>query len=109
MKLVPGTGWTVTGTDDNTGGDGLVMPCQESRYADPRNLDALVRSFESAGKAPATATQSTEVSASIKAAGRGYDNAVDWFAGIFRTFWTIVLPMARPAVAVRVAPQMRTA
>lgn len=80
--LVPGTGWVVTDTDDNTGGDGLVMPCQESRYADPRNLAALVRSFEaSKGKNPATATQATEVSANERAAGRGYGTAVDWFAG----------------------------
>lgn len=81
-RLVPGTGWSLVGTHDNTVGDGLVLPCQESRYADPRNLAALVRTFDSTGaKNPATAAQQAEVSAGPKAAARGYETAVDWFAG----------------------------
>lgn len=78
---VPGSGWTITRTDDNTGGDGLVMPCQTSRYADPRSTDALVRTFASSGAKQAEAIQATQASASTKAAGRGYRAAVDWFAG----------------------------
>ncbi|WP_243056802.1 hypothetical protein [Nocardioides sp. SR21] len=81
-RLVPGNGWTVTDTDDNTGGDGLVVPCQESRYADPGGAAALVRTFDTTGaKAPATVTQTAEVSTSDRAAKRGFNTTVDWFAG----------------------------
>lgn len=81
-RLVPGTGWTVTDTDDNTGGDGLVMPCQQNRYADPGNAAALLRTFDTAGtKTPASVSQATEVSTSDRAARRGFDTAVSWFAG----------------------------
>ncbi|ABL83086.1 MULTISPECIES: hypothetical protein [unclassified Nocardioides] len=78
---VPGSGWTVTRTDDNSGGDGLVMPCQASRYADPRGTAALVRVFGSAGKGSAETVQATQASPSAKAAGRGYRTALSWFAG----------------------------
>ena len=37
--------WTVRATTDNTAGDGLVLPCQQERYADPRGTAALVRTF----------------------------------------------------------------
>lgn len=81
-RLVPGAGWTVTDTDDNTGGNGLVAPCQETRYADPGSAAALVRTFETTGaKAPATTTQSTEVSTSDRAANRGFNTMVGWYAG----------------------------
>ncbi|MBI2246142.1 MAG: hypothetical protein HYU55_20050, partial [Nocardioides sp.] len=78
---VPGSGWTVARTDDNSGGDGLVMPCQAERYADPRSPAALVRVFESAGKGSAEAVQATQASATAKAARRGYRTALSWFAG----------------------------
>lgn len=81
-RLIPGTGWTVTSTDDNTGEDGLVMPCQQSRYADPGTPAALMRTFTTAGtKAPATAYQDAEVSTSDRAAGRAFNTALGWFAG----------------------------
>ena len=78
---VPGSSWTVTRTDDNTSGDGLAMPCQTGRYADPRGTAALVRVFESSGKRSAQAVQATQASGTTRAAGRGYRNAVSWFAG----------------------------
>lgn len=78
---VPGSGWAVTRTDDNSAGDGLVMPCQAGRYADPRGTAALVRVFESSGKASAEAVQATQASATKKAAERGFRTALSWFAG----------------------------
>jgi DNA-directed RNA polymerase specialized sigma24 family protein len=77
-------GWTVSSTDDNTGGDGLVMACQQTRYAAPRTPDAaLVRVFDPQKKKGPTATviQATEASRNERVAGRGYDSAVGWFAG----------------------------
>ncbi|MBI2244000.1 MAG: hypothetical protein HYU55_08675, partial [Nocardioides sp.] len=78
---VPGSGWAVTRTDDNSAGDGLVMPCQAGRYADPRGTAALVRVFESSGKGSAEAVQATQASATRKAAERGFRTALSWFAG----------------------------
>ena len=82
---VPGTAWTVTTTDDNSTGDGLVMPCQADRYADARGTAALVRTFNTAGaNAPGKrvlAIQATQASRSERAAGRGYRTALSWFAG----------------------------
>jgi DNA-directed RNA polymerase specialized sigma24 family protein len=78
---VPGSGWDVASTHDNTGGDGLVMPCQTGRYADPRGTAALVRVFDSSGKRPAEAVQATQASATTRAARRGYRTALSWFAG----------------------------
>ncbi|HEY0949455.1 sigma factor-like helix-turn-helix DNA-binding protein [Nocardioides sp.] len=78
---VPGTGWAIARTDENTEGDGLVMPCQTSRYADPRSTDAMVRTFTSSAGKATEAVQATQASATPKAAGRGYRTAVGWFAG----------------------------
>ncbi|GAA2135912.1 hypothetical protein GCM10009844_01650 [Nocardioides koreensis] len=74
--------WRIDETNDNTGGDGLVLPCQEERYADPRGTAALLRTFD-AGKAKdaAAAFQVTEVSRSDKTAGRTFDRTLDWYAG----------------------------
>jgi DNA-directed RNA polymerase specialized sigma24 family protein len=80
----PGHAWSATATDDNSSDDYVSAPCQKSRYASPRPIDALVRTFEAgSGKAQqrTTALQSTEASATDKAARRGYQAAVGWFAG----------------------------
>lgn len=37
--------WTEGETSDNLAGSGLVMPCQETRFADPAGAGALMRSF----------------------------------------------------------------
>ncbi len=78
---VPGAPWTVTSTDDNSTGDGLVMPCQADRYADAKGTAALVRTFTSSGRRSAEAVQATQASATERAAGRGYRTALGWFAG----------------------------
>jgi DNA-directed RNA polymerase specialized sigma24 family protein len=79
---VPGKDWTVASTDDNTAGDGLVLPCQDERYADPKGAAALVRTFDpQAPKPTVTAMQSSQASETTKAAGRSYATMLDWFAG----------------------------
>jgi hypothetical protein len=91
-------GWTVASTDDNSEGNGKVMTCQQSRYVSPRNRPdaALVRVFDpetpdqnsalssakkSKPKPATTVVQTAESSRTERAAGRGYDTAVAWFAG----------------------------
>ena len=75
-----------TGTDDNTGGDGLVVPCQQSRYADPRG-DRPRWSASSTPAAPPAEPAAVRRArpprsrAATGRAGRGYDTAVGWFAG----------------------------
>ncbi len=81
-KDVDGPRWRVGQTNDNTGGDGLVLPCQQERYADPRGAAALLRTFDGgkAKDAPA-AFQATEVSATGKAAARTFNRSLRWYAG----------------------------
>ena len=79
---VAGPRWRIGETSDNTGGDGLVLPCQQERYADPRGTAAMLRTFDAGkGKDAAAAFQVTEVSGSDKAAGRTFDRTLDWYAG----------------------------
>lgn len=40
-----GLSWSEGETSDNLAGNGLVMPCQETRFADPAGAGALMRSF----------------------------------------------------------------
>ncbi|NYD40819.1 hypothetical protein [Nocardioides panaciterrulae] len=80
----PAAAWTEGETSDNTSGDGLVLPCQQERYADPHGTAALVRTFEgpaTGGGRAATAFQATEVSATDRAAGRTFDRTLGWYAG----------------------------
>ena len=81
---VRGPRWRVDDTNDNTGGDGLVLPCQQSRYADPRGTAALLRTFSTSHQKPPARSQAfeaTEVSQTAKAAGRTFDRALAWYAG----------------------------
>ena len=80
--LLPGRGWEETRTHDNTYGDGLVMPCQQARYADPRLVDALVREIRTPrGAEPRrSVVTTTEVSRSESAARRAMDRLGGWFA-----------------------------
>ncbi|WP_139978086.1 hypothetical protein [Nocardioides litoris] len=81
----PGRRWTQVRTNDNSSGNGLVLPCQQDRYADPRGRAALVRTFDGLprqGGAPkATVVQLSEASASERAAARAFQTTVGWFAG----------------------------
>ena len=86
-RATPGTRWATVRTDDNTAGDGLVMPCQQQRFADPKGTAALTRTFapDPAAKALADpapmAVQTAQASVSQRAASRGYATALGWFAG----------------------------
>jgi DNA-directed RNA polymerase specialized sigma24 family protein len=81
--LLPGEGWAEVETHDNTHGDGLVMPCQQARYADPRLVDALVREIRTPrGTEPRrTVVALTEASRTEAAAGRAMERLTGWFAG----------------------------
>jgi len=80
--LLPGRGWEETRTHDNTHGDGLVMPCQQARYADPRLVDALVREIRTPrGAEPRrSVVATTEASRSAAAARAAMARLGDWFA-----------------------------
>lgn len=80
-RAVPGAGWTVASTSDNSEGNGLVLPCQVERYVDPHGEAALVREFRAAQRgAPVrpTAVQLTEVSSSPAAARRAVRTLTGW-------------------------------
>ncbi len=73
--------WRVVRTDNNTRGDGINTICQQTRFADPRGLTALVRTFEADGKPTRTALQTVEISRDERAARRAYSTTIRWFAG----------------------------
>lgn len=83
-RLQRGRGWGVRGTTDNTEGRGTVLPCQESRFADPRGRATLLRSFAARDRkgAPAmNAWQLTELSASTRRAKGAFAQMQSWYAG----------------------------
>ncbi|VXB03457.1 sigma-70 family RNA polymerase sigma factor [Nocardioides sp. AX2bis] len=80
-RALPGTGWAVASTSDNSEGNGLVLPCQVERYVDPEGEAALVREFRAAQQgAPVrpTAVQLTEVSSSPAAARSALRTLTGW-------------------------------
>lgn len=80
-RLGPGQDWTVTDTHDNTSGSGINTICQQSRFADPDGLAAIVREFEAAGQPERSAVQTVEISESTPQAEEGFDTTVGWYAG----------------------------
>ena len=84
-RQVDGNAWIVARTDDNVEGNGLVLRCQQERYADPRGAEALVRRFvtdPARAKDPVvSAVQSAEASRSEQRARRTYRRLLGWFAG----------------------------
>ncbi|WP_299050834.1 hypothetical protein [uncultured Nocardioides sp.] len=87
-RLSPDRPWRMRDTSDNTTGDGLVLPCQSARYADPDGDDALVRQFrsvlpegeEQAGAPRIDVTQLVEMSRSEDEARAAYRTTARWFA-----------------------------
>ncbi len=79
---IGGRGWDAT-TDDNSDGNGLNIPCQQERYADPGGTAAMVRRFEAQRtKGPIrSATQASELSATVPAARRAFATSLGWYAG----------------------------
>lgn len=87
-RVDPRLVWSEGETHDNTTGEGLVLPCQSTSFADPDNLGTWVRTFTGTpdptrtGKkgSPATAVAMTELSRNEEAARTAYATAVGWFA-----------------------------
>ncbi|GAB2968423.1 SigE family RNA polymerase sigma factor [Nocardioides montaniterrae] len=80
VKRLHDKGWILDGTTDNSAGNGLAQPCQNTRYADPRGAAAYVRRFHVGTGAHARAyVQSVEASNNLAAAQRAYKNALAWF------------------------------
>ncbi|HET6625620.1 MAG TPA: hypothetical protein VFG63_04470 [Nocardioidaceae bacterium] len=73
--------WDVVRTHDNTSGDGINTICQQSRFADPDGISALVRQFEANGAPPRSAVQTVEVSRSEQQAREAFGTTVGWYAG----------------------------
>lgn len=78
---LPARGWAEGATTDNSTGSGLVLPCQQSRYADPNGTAAWVRSFRAgpAKKPTRTVLQLSEASLRERAAVRTYRETLSWF------------------------------
>lgn len=79
--LTGGGRWRITATNDNTSGSGIHTICQESRFADPDGLSAVVRTFQAVGERRTTAVQTLEVSKSSGQAEEAYATMVGWYAG----------------------------
>lgn len=76
--------WEVETTGDNTRGDGLNLPCQAARFADPDGLAALVRRFAEVTRgaaAPRSVVQTVELSRTEDEAMQAFDTTLGWFAG----------------------------
>lgn len=76
--------WTQGSTSGNTTGDGLALPCQGGRYADPAGLKALLRTFKqdaATGGEGASLGQYVEVSADEDAGKETYRTTARWYAG----------------------------
>jgi DNA-directed RNA polymerase specialized sigma24 family protein len=84
-EVMTGDTWRVDSTNDNSEGNGLVMPCQRDRYADPRGTAALVRTFTAnpakRSGVRQSVVQAAEASATARAARSTYTTALGWFAG----------------------------
>lgn len=80
----PGT-WTTDLTSDNSTGDGLVLPCQQQRFADRDRQASLLRTFttDPTGTDPAgqTAGQATEVARTPEVAHQTFTASLKWYAG----------------------------
>jgi DNA-directed RNA polymerase specialized sigma24 family protein len=86
-RVAPRLRWSTARTTTNLRGDGLVVPCQAERFADPEGVDALVRSHRGRdgkgrkARVVARTTELVELSADPRAARRAYRTARSWYAG----------------------------
>jgi len=76
-EMLPGT-WTTELTSDNTDRDGLVLPCQQQRFADKSRQAALMRTLTSESR---QVGQATEVSTTPEGAQAAYATTLSWYAG----------------------------
>ncbi len=80
-RLAPSRSWRTTSTTNNTGGDGLNSVCQQTRFADPKGYNALVRKFRTQGRGTPSALQTVEASRSTAASRRSFATTLGWYAG----------------------------
>lgn len=98
-RFDPSMKWREGETSDNLAGDGLVMPCQQTRFVDPNGSVALMRSFtgKAGARSPgkdkgtekgskvareaATAIEFVEMSKNPRAARATFRTAQGWYAG----------------------------
>ena len=73
--------WNVTDTHDNTAGSGINTICQQTRFADPDGISALVSTYEAEGKPFRSAVQTIEFSKSVPQAEKTFATTVGWYAG----------------------------
>lgn len=76
--------WTETRTATLADGNGLVLPCQQARYAEPDAQSALYRTYAAsrrAGRPTLSAIQATEFARTNRSARAAYRATLDWFAG----------------------------
>jgi DNA-directed RNA polymerase specialized sigma24 family protein len=78
VQTALGGSWTTEMTSDNTDGDGLVLPCQQQRFADRSARAALMRNLVSGQE---SVGQSTEVASTTAAAHAAYTATLTWYAG----------------------------
>ncbi|GAA4811858.1 hypothetical protein ACFQ0K_04310 [Nocardioides caeni] len=78
---LPARGWAEGRTGDNSTGNGHALPCQSTRYADPKGNAAWVRSFRNGTRSSASRTfvQFAEASVSEPRATRTYQRTLRWF------------------------------
>lgn len=82
-RLAPGNAWGTPSTSTNTNEKTASLPCRKSRFADPMAKGSLVRTFPGKStktKPAASITQTSELSASEKAADSAFNRTVDWYA-----------------------------
>lgn len=76
--------WSMSDEIPDQQGNGLVLPCQQARYGEPRPDDFAVRQFTARPAKPQaprmSATQVSELSPSVAAARRTFTTVVGWFA-----------------------------
>lgn len=81
-SLVKGRRWDEGRTSDNSRGNGRVAPCQQERYADPKGVSTLVRTFGTTPRKsePAvSAVQYAELSSTTRSSRRAWHRILRWF------------------------------
>ncbi len=82
-QLLPGRRWRTRDEGDNTSGTGLVVRCQQERFADPVG-SAAVRRFAAVrarNQPRASGVQLAELSSNQPAARRAFATTAQWYAG----------------------------
>jgi hypothetical protein len=82
--FLDGRGWSERDTSDNSQGNGRVAPCQQERYADPKGVSTLVRTFETAprrGEPEVSAVQYAELSRTTRDSRRAWERMLRWYGG----------------------------